>query len=586
MPTKSSAPITRKILKSDSLGFGASLAGICIAGINGFGVAGWGSAVEAGAGGSEAAPAGGITMVSTPIPGISEGGASVFPAGSGKIGAMLIPGVTGSAVWDCGSFGSMCVYGTMYHTMIKDRSATSEARMPRHPWGWYAMFGLILTAISLAVSLSAFDAYYEGKVYPNVVIDGIAFGGKTPAEIERYWNNQNIPFASATFELKFESEVATLSGASLDLGYDATLSATQAYAVGRTGNILADFTTKFLRGTVNLTPYFRWRTDLVDEAIDSLASRIDIPKQEALFQFSHGRVTAFRPSQDGRAVGRDEARARFADAVKALPHAPTSHIVIMIPVQTIKPTLSTGDVNAFGIKERIGFGYSEFQGSIPGRVHNVALAASRINGVLIPPGATFSFNEAVGDISAATGYQSAYIIKDGRTVLGDGGGVCQVSTTLFRAALNAGLPIVDRRAHAYRVHYYEEGGFKAGLDATVFSPSVDLKIKNDTPAHILIQTKTDIKNMTLTFELYGASDGRVSQILNHVVSGEIPPPAPLYQDDPTLPPGAVKQVDWAAWGAKASFDYKVTRGDEVLQDTTFVSNYRPWQAVYLRGPAQ
>jgi len=469
--------------------------------------------------------------------------------------------------------------------MIKDTEATSEVRKPRHPWLWYSLLGLILVSLSLAVGLSAFDAYYEGKVYPNVVIDGVAFGGKTPSEIESYWKNQNIPFASATFEFKFESEVATLSGSALDLGYDATLSATQAYAVGRTGNMIADLTTKFLRGNINITPYFRWRTDLVDEAIDTLASRIDIPMEEALFQFSNGRVTAFKPSRDGRAVSRDDARARFAAAVNALPHAPSFHIVINMPVLTVKPTASTGDANSYGIKERIGFGYSEFKGSIPGRIHNVALAASRINGVLIPPGATFSFNEAVGDISAATGYQSAYIIKDGRTVLGDGGGVCQVSTTLFRAALNAGLPIVDRRAHAYRVHYYEEAGYKAGIDATVFSPSVDLKIKNDTSAHILIQTKTDTKNLALVFELYGTGDGRKSEILNHIVGGQVAPPAPLYQDDPTLPPGAVKQVDWAAWGAKASFDYKVTRGDEILQDTTFVSNYRPWQAVYLKGPA-
>ena len=156
---------------------------------------------------------------------------------------------------------------------------------------------------------------------------------------------------------------------------------------------------------------------------------------------------------------------------------------------------------------------------------------------------------------------------------------------MFRAALNAGLPIKERQAHAYRVHYYEEAGYKAGIDATVFSPSVDLKITNNTPAHILIQTKTDIKNLSLTFELYGTSDGRSSQITEHVVGKEIAPPPPLYQDDPTLKVGVVKQVDWSAWGAKASFRYTVTRGQETLEDTTFTSNYRPWQAVYLRGMA-
>ena len=121
---------------------------------------------------------------------------------------------------------------------------------------------------------------------------------------------------------------------------------------------------------------------------------------------------------------------------------------------------------------------------------------------------------------------------------------------MFRAALATGLPIQERQAHAYRVHYYEEAGYKAGIDATVFSPSVDLKIKNDTPAYILIQTKTDLKNVSLTVELYGTSDGRNAKITNHVVGAEIAPPPPLYQDDPTLKVGVVKQVDWAAWGSQ------------------------------------
>ena len=214
----------------------------------------------------------------------------------------------------------------------------------------------------------------------------------------------------------------------------------------------------------------------------------------------------------------------------------------------------------------------------------MALAASKLHGVLIKPGEVFSFNNTLGDVSASTGFQPAYIIKAGRTVLGDGGGVCQVSTTLFRAALNTGLPIIERQAHAYRVHYYEEAGFKAGLDATVFSPSVDLKIKNDTPGYILIQTNIDETVPSLTFELYGTGDGRKTEILDHKVWGITSPPPPLYQDDPTLQLGVVKQVDFSAWGAKASFQYKVTAEDgRVLQDQVFYSNFRPWQAVFLKG---
>ena len=455
-----------------------------------------------------------------------------------------------------------------------------------HEWLSGISWGALTIFFFFFIAFGLFESAYRNKIYPNVVIGDVPFGGKTPLDVIDYWQTRNEPFTSKQFEFRFDGTIATVSAQQLDLGYDATLSATQAYLVGRSQYALSNLYTKFIKKTVPLTPYFRWNTDVLDTAMEMIAQRLDIPVQDALFQFKDGKVTAFRPSRDGRRVNREEAKRRFANLLPAIPASQESTIVIPVPVEIIKPTLTTDRVNAFGIKERIGRGYSEFRGSIAGRVHNVVLAASRINGILIKPGQTFSFNDAVGDISAATGYQSAYIIKEGRTVLGDGGGVCQVSTTLFRAALNAGLPIIERRAHAYRVHYYEEGGYKPGLDATVFGPTVDLKIKNDTPGYILIQATIDIQRMTLTFDLYGTGDGRRAEILNHQVWGITPPPPDLYQDDPTLPAGVVKQVDFAAWGANTSFRYKVTKDNDVLQDQVFTSNFRPWQAVYLRGTAQ
>ncbi len=468
-----------------------------------------------------------------------------------------------------------------YHTMRAKKGKYLRSFFIGELWGI-----LILLFMSLAAS-SIFEKRFANRIYPNVTINGIPFGGKTPQEVEDFWLKANTPFATMKFEFQFENTIATISGSQLDIGYDATLSAKQAFLVGRSGHIGSDIVSKFLKKEVNLTPFFRFKTQTFDDFLATLVKRIDIPVQNALFSYKEGRVAAFKPSKDGRRINMLETRKRFAAALLAAdttnPPAGGTLLHIALPVETIKPTVTTDQVNTFGIKELIGRGYSQFHGSIPGRIYNVALAASRLNGVLIKPGETLSFNNTVGEISAATGYQSAYIIKEGRTVLDDGGGVCQVSTTLFRAALNAGLPILTRTAHAYRVHYYEEGGFKPGIDATVFSPSVDLKIKNDTANYILIQTKTDKANMNLTFELYGTRDGRTAQILNHKVWGITPPPPDLYQDDPTLPKGTTKQVDFAAWGTKASFQYKVMRGKEILQDTTFTSDFRPWQAIYLRG---
>ena len=167
--------------------------------------------------------------------------------------------------------------------------------------------------------------------------------------------------------------------------------------------------------------------------------------------------------------------------------------------------------------------------------------------------------------------------------MGDGGGVCQVSATFFRAALDAGVRITERHAHAYRVSYYEDNSL-LGMDATVFSPSVDLKFENNYPCHLLVQTRVDRKNLYLTFELYGCPDGREVVIKNHKTWGIAPPPPPLYIDDPSLAVGQVKQIDFSAWGGKASFDWEVVRDGQTLYQKNFYSSYRPWQAIFLRGP--
>jgi len=458
----------------------------------------------------------------------------------------------------------------------------------RRSWIILRIFAIVAvcTTVVFTALLSIFSAVYKGKIYPSVFIENIPFGGETKETTVNYWLSKSSAFTGTSITFVSPEKEATLSALVLDLSYNATLSADQAFSIGRSPNVFTNIFYRFISPKVNLPISYSWNDETVKNTIASYSALINIEPKNALFTFKNGKVTAFQPSKSGKRVDEKTLRDSFKKALPSLAQGDKKNITIDIPVEILNPTVKTDEINPFGIKERIGLGYSEFSGSIPGRIHNVTLAASRINGVLIKPGEVFSFNKAVGDISAATGYQSAYIIKDGRTVMGDGGGVCQVSTTLFRAAMNAGLPIIERHAHSYRVHYYEEGGFKAGIDATVFDPTEDLKFKNDTPGYILIQTSVDSVNLIATFELYGASDGRKAELLNHNVWGIEPPPPDLYQDDPTLPMGTVKQVDFAAWGAKASFDYKVTRNGEVINKQTFTSNFRPWQAVYLKGTKQ
>ena len=168
-------------------------------------------------------------------------------------------------------------------------------------------------------------------------------------------------------------------------------------------------------------------------------------------------------------------------------------------------------------------------------------------------------------------------------MLDDGGGICQVSTTIFRAALNAGLPIVSRTAHAYRVSYYEQKGFKAGFDATVWAPAVDLMFKNDTSHHILVQIVVDLPSAKIEVDLYGTSDGRRVELSEPVLSNFQPALPDKYQDHPTLPKGTVKQVDFAASGVTSVFKRKVFKDGLVIIDESFTSRFRPWQAIFLVG---
>ncbi len=319
-----------------------------------------------------------------------------------------------------------------------------------------------------------------------------------------------------------------------------------------------------------------------------VAPIINKEPQNAVFRYEReeatgsGKVIEFLPAKKGAIINKEELVNKVVEELQILEQGDDKTAKVTIPVENTSPEITTDQVNNLGIKELIGRGTSKFAGSIPGRIHNVGLAASKFTGVLLAPGETLSFNKILGDVSSYTGYKQAYIIKDGRTVLGDGGGVCQVSTTLFRAALNAGLPIVERHAHSYRVGYYEQDS-GPGIDATVFDPTSDLKITNDTPGHILIQSIYNKEKLILVFEIYGTSDGRVATVTKPVVASVTAPPADLYIDDPTLPTGTIKQIDHKAWGAKVSFNYKVERNGETLIEKTFYSNYRPWQSVFMRG---
>jgi len=450
---------------------------------------------------------------------------------------------------------------------------------------WFLVGAFIAAFLIVNFSLFIFQRIYSNTVYPGVFINGVNFGGKTKQDVKDYFSKKNEDVKNTTFIFKNGDETATASAKTIDFGYDASLLADQAFLIGRSDTFLSNvslITQAYVNG-VFLPPSYTFSEDELTEILSPIVLSINKSPVDAVFTFENGRVITFRPSENGQAVDMEKLKNDIkSKSFSVLSAGKTQSITLNMPIKELKPKISTDKVNNLGIRELIGTGTSLFQHSIPGRIFNVTLAASRLNGILVPPGQIFSFNNALGDVSAFTGYQQAYVIKNGRTVLGDGGGVCQVSTTLFRAILNSGLPVIERTAHAYRVGYYEEDS-PPGLDATVYGPTPDLKFKNDTGNYILIQTVVDPSILRLTFYLYGTKDGREVTITTPVVLNQTPPPPPLYQDDPTLPKGQVNQVDFAAWGANVYFTRQVVKNGKVIISEKFSSNYQPWQAIFLRG---
>lgn len=449
---------------------------------------------------------------------------------------------------------------------------------------WF-LVGFVLAGVILASAiLFYFQFTYRNRVIPGVFVNNIYIGEKNRSELQNIFKSKNQKIEKDTLTFTSDYGIATISAKTLGLGYDTNLITEQALGLGKTKNILSDvylILSSYINGTFLNSPY-TFNYDVLTKQLNPIEKSIYSQPVDAEFTVENNRVVAFKQSSDGKSLDYDALNTKIQDILPQLANGSMGTTKINIPIKIVKPELTTDKANNLGILEPIGVGRSTFYHSIPGRVHNVALATSKMNGVLVKPGEEFSFVKTIGDISAYTGYQQAYVISGGKTVLGDGGGVCQVSTTLFRAALNAGLPITERHAHAYRVGYYEQDA-PPGMDATTYVPTVDFKFKNDTGKYIFIQALADTTNLTLTFTIYGTSDGRKVTVTQPVISNVASAPPDVYQDDPTLPVGTVKQVDFAAPGGKSVFTRTVTRnGKEIINDT-FVSVYKPWQAVFLRG---
>jgi vancomycin resistance protein YoaR len=294
--------------------------------------------------------------------------------------------------------------------------------------------------------------------------------------------------------------------------------------------------------------------------IASLAKRLDRPARSAAFAVS-GRQIRIVPARIGRVLDRE----KTAKAILSAALDPTNRLVTLA-MKTAQPSRTTEQAKAMGIKGLVGSYETSFSGTA-NRIHNVQLVAKLIDDKLVAPGAVFSFNKTTGQRSAGKGFLIAPQIANGQLVDALGGGICQVSTTVFNAAFEAGLDIRERVNHALYISHYP-----LGRDATVNWPSPDLKFQNDTGHWLLIRTFSS--SSTLLVALFGTPQHRkvISEAAPLRISG--PPPVKRVLD-PNLAVGTKVVEDAGQSSSSTHVRRRVYSADgKLLHDNTWYSTYR------------
>lgn len=323
--------------------------------------------------------------------------------------------------------------------------------------------------------------------------------------------------------------------------------------------------------------------------LQELAEEIQQDPIEGKFQMKDGAVVPLgEKARDGKELNLNSSYDAITQAFSTIFTQQKEENIIPLAIDVIEPSINAGNVNDLGITEIIGEITTYFPKSSATRLHNINVATNAVNGHLFAPGEVMSFNDTVGPISQATGYESTWVILGNRTVKGDGGGVCQVSTTFFQAGLMAGLPIVERHAHAYRVEHYELApSLGVGYDATIYSPYTDLKLKNDYDTHILLQAFMPEK-AKLTMRFWGTKDGRSVSVTKPKITNTKPVPSPEYIDNPALCSAEVKerQVDYPKKGFTV-FGYRTINYNDGREHTDEIKSvFAPWSTKYERCPCE
>ncbi len=316
--------------------------------------------------------------------------------------------------------------------------------------------------------------------------------------------------------------------------------------------------------------------------IEGLAPALKTEPTDARFRFNDAtrQIELLKAGTGGRTVDVDQTLANLQQKV----FNPTDRTV-QIAYNYVQPRYHNNiTAQELGITELVVEATTYYSGSPDNRRQNIAVGTALYDGIIIGPGEEFSFNSWLGELSEEAGFTEGNVIFGNRTIDGIGGGICQVSTTVFRAAFAGGYTIIERNAHAYRVGYYEQNS-PPGFDAAIWTPERDFRFQNDTPYHLLIEAEVFPATNTLQFRFYSTRADRQVEIKAPIIKNVEPARAPIYEVKSDLRPGEIIQVDYAAEGADVTIQ-RVIRDSagNILKEDSIYTHYLPWAPIYQVAP--
>ena len=324
--------------------------------------------------------------------------------------------------------------------------------------------------------------------------------------------------------------------------------------------------------------------DMIARRIRQIADETEKPGTRPRVAWNNGDLKIIKPGKPGLRL--DEVRARDMVIAAVMGRDRT----LELPMVPTDPPVTEANLHQLGIRELVSIGKSDFTGSAAYRIHNIGVGMQLLNGLLIAPGEEFSFNKNIGQINAANGFVEGAAIIQNRTQQEFGGGICQDSTTLFRAAFWAGLPITERWGHSFYISWYDKyalgpRGNGPGLDATIFTGGPDLKFVNDTGAWLLIQAWSNPKTGVAQIELYGTKPNRTVDLTHKVYDHTPAPSEPVFVADPKVPRGTIKHTDKARGGMTIDVYRLVVENGAPRPPELFRTRFRPWPNIYTLNPA-